>query len=64
MHINYAARIVVTFLLVTCVIWVGRSSQFYTETLVSTYFAFTLVRVVNIHLHVHPSWRDALLILC
>jgi len=64
MPLKLAARIVVTLLFVVCGIWLGRSSQFYTEALVSIYFAATLTSVVVIHFRAIPSSQDALLVLC
>ncbi len=64
MPLNQAARIALTFLLIACAIWLGRSSQFYTEALVSIFFAFTLTSVSVIHFRILPSWPDALLVLC
>jgi len=58
------ARIVVTFLLIASVIWLGRNRQFYTEAVVSIFFACTLTSVSVIHFRIHPSWRDALLVFC
>jgi len=58
------ARIVVTFLLIASSIWLGRNRQFYTEAVVSIFFACTLTSVSVIHFRIHPSWRDALLVFC
>src|SRR5437773_4340636 len=55
------ARIVVTFLLIASGIWLGRNRPFYTEAVVSIFFACTLTSVSVIHFRIHPSWRDALL---
>jgi hypothetical protein len=63
MTLNSSARIALTLLLVAGVAWLGSSSQFYTEALISAYFALTLAGVMVIHLRIHPSWLDALLIL-
>jgi hypothetical protein len=58
------ARIILTFLLIASGIWLGQNRQFYTEAVVSIFFACTLVSVSVIHLRILPSWRDALLVLC
>lgn len=58
-----AAKILLTVLLLACAVWLGRSAQFYTEAIVSSYFALTLIGATIIHLRVHPSWRDALLVI-
>src|SRR6266436_6783264 len=58
------ARIVVTFLLIASGIWLGRNRQFYTEAIVSIFFACTLTSVSVIHFGIHPSWWDALMVFC
>src|SRR5437667_8060556 len=58
------ARIVVTVLLIASGIWLGRNRPFYTEAVVSIFFACTLTSVSVIHFRIHPSWRDALLVFC
>ena len=58
------ARIIVTFLLIASGIWLGQNRQFYTEAVVSIFFACTLISVSVIHLRILPSGRDALLVLC
>ena len=58
------ARIIVTFLLIASVIWLGRNQQSYSEAVVSIFFACTLISVSVIHLRILPSGRDALLVLC
>lgn len=58
------ARSVLTFLLVACAIWLGRSWQFYIEALASIFFACSLASVLLIHFRVVPSWRDVLLVIC
>jgi hypothetical protein len=58
-----AVKMVLTVLLLSCAVWLGRSAQFYTEAIVSAYFALTLIGATIIHLRVHPSWRDALLVI-
>jgi hypothetical protein len=58
-----AAKIILTVLLVTFAVWLGSSAQFYAQALVSAYFALTLLGATIIHLRVHPSWRNALLVI-
>src|SRR6266404_3550417 len=58
------ARIIVTFLLIASGIWLGQNRQFYTEAIVSIFFACTLTSVSVIHFRIHPSGRDGLLVLC
>src|SRR6266699_6395897 len=58
------ARIIVTFLLIASGIWLGQNRQFYTEAVVSIFFACTLISVSVIHLRILPSGRGALLVLC
>ncbi len=43
------ARIIVTFLLIASGIWLGQNRQFYTEAVVSIFFACTLISVSVIH---------------
>src|SRR5229473_6471278 len=64
MSLKQAARIVLTFFLLACGVWLGRSSQFYSEALVSIFFAATLTSAIVIHFRIFPSWPDALLVLC
>src|ERR1700685_3279192 len=63
MKLTAAAKILLTVLLLSCAVWLGRSAQFYTEAIVSSYFALTLIGATIIHLRVHPSWQDALLVI-
>src|SRR6266576_7349521 len=58
------ARIIVTFLLIASGIWLGQNRQFYTEAVVSIFFACTLISVSVIHLRILPSGRDGLLVFC
>ena len=58
------ARSILTFFLIACAIWLGRSWQFYVEALASIFFACSLASVIVIHFRVAPSWRDALVVLC
>jgi hypothetical protein len=64
MSLRQGARIALTFLLMACGIWLGRSPQFYVEALISIFFACTLATAIIIHFRILPSWRDALLVLC
>ena len=64
MYPKQVARIIVTFLLIASGIWLGQNRQFYTEAVVSIFFACTLISVSVIHLRILPSGRDALLVLC
>jgi hypothetical protein len=63
MPLDRATKYLLTLLLVAPAAWLGTSAQFYREAIVSAFFAIALVSVVIIHLRVHPSWQDALLIL-
>jgi hypothetical protein len=63
MKLNAAVKIVLTVALLACAAWLGSSAQFYIEALISAYFALTLIGATIIHLRVHPSWRDALLVI-
>jgi PAP2 superfamily len=58
-----AAKVVLTVVLLSCAARLGTSTQFYTEALVSAYFALTLIGATIIHLRVHPSGRDASLVI-
>ncbi len=58
-----AIKIILTIVMIVCALRLGSSAQFYTEALVSAYFAFTLIGASIIHLRVHPSWRDALFVI-
>lgn len=49
------SKIVLTILLLTCAVWMGSNSRFYTEALVSAYFALTRIGATIIHLRVHPG---------
>jgi hypothetical protein len=60
---NAVVKIILTALLVPCAVWLGSSAQFYTEALVSAYFALTLIGATIIHLRVHRSWRNALMVI-
>lgn len=51
-----------TGLLIVGAIALSASRQFYSEALVSSYFALTLIGATIIHLRVFPSWKDALLV--
>lgn len=63
MPLNRAAKYLLTLLLVALAAWLGTSAQFYREALVSAFFGIALASVIIIHLRIHPSWQDALLIL-
>jgi len=64
MSLKQAVRCTLTFLLIACAIWLGRSWQFYIEALASIFFACSLASVIVIHFRIVPSWPDALLVLC
>ncbi len=49
------ATIIVTFLLIASGIWLGQNRQFYTEAVVSIFFACTLISVSVIHLRILPN---------
>jgi hypothetical protein len=63
MPLNRATKYLLTLLLVVLAAWLGTSAQFYREALVSAFFGIALASVIIIHLRIHPSWQDALLIL-
>ena len=63
MPLNRATRYSLTLLLVALAAWLGTSAQFYREALVYAFFGIALASVIIIHLRVHPSWQDVLLIL-
>jgi hypothetical protein len=63
MKLNAAVKIVLTVALLACAAWLVSSAQFYIEALMSAYFALTLIGATIIHLRVHPSWRDVLLVI-
>ena len=63
MPLNRATKYLLTLLLVVLAAWLGTSAQFYREALVSAFFGIALASVIIIHLRVHPSWQDAVLIL-
>jgi hypothetical protein len=63
MSLNRATKYLLTLLLLALAAWLGSSAQFYREALVSAFFGIALAGVIIIHLRVHPSWQDALLIL-
>lgn len=60
---NRATKYLLSLLLVALAAWLGTSAQFYREALVSAFFGIALASVIIIHLRIHPSWQDALLIL-
>jgi hypothetical protein len=64
MSLKQAASWILTFFLIACAIWLGRSWQFYIEALASIFFSFSLASVIVIHFRIAPSWQDALLVLC
>src|SRR5215467_2843494 len=64
MSSKQVVRHVLTFLLIACAIWLGRSWQFYIEALASIFFACSLASVIVIHFRIAPSWLDALLVVC
>src|SRR3981189_3534549 len=63
MPLRRATKYLLTLLLVAAAAWLGTSAQFYREAIVSVFFGIALASVIIIHLRVHPSWQDALLIL-
>ena len=58
------ANSILTFFLIACAIWLGRSWQFYVEALASIFFACSLASVIVIHFRVAPSLQDAVLVFC
>jgi hypothetical protein len=63
MVLSRATKYLLTLLLVAAAAWLGTSAQFYREAIVSVFFGIALASVIIIHLRVHPSWQEALLIL-
>jgi hypothetical protein len=57
-----AAKFVATAIIVLCALRFGTSTYFFTVALVSPYFALTLIGATIIHLRIHPSLRDAALV--
>ncbi len=60
---RFTIKIILTVLLIACAVWLATSATFYTEALISAYFALTLIGATIIHLRVHPSLRDAILVI-
>jgi hypothetical protein len=63
MPLTRATKILLTLALVAAFAWLGCSTQFYNEALVSAFFGFALASVLIIHFRIRPSWQDALLVL-
>ncbi|HEY1925643.1 MAG TPA: phosphatase PAP2 family protein [Candidatus Acidoferrum sp.] len=57
-----ATKIALSALVLLTAAYLGASSRFYTEALISAYFALTLLGATIIHLRISPTWRDALLV--
>src|SRR5882757_2098089 len=58
-----AAKIVLTVVIALCALLFGTSTYFFTAAMVSAYFALTLTGATTIHLRIHPSLRDAALVI-
>jgi len=58
-----AAKIVLTVVIALCALLFGTSTYFFTAAMVSAYFALTLTGATIIHLRIHPSLRDAALVI-
>ena len=56
-----ATKIALSIIVIAIAALLGASSRFYTEALISAYFALTLLGATIIHLRINPSWRNALL---
>jgi hypothetical protein len=54
-----AAKILATAFVLFCALGFGTTAQFYTEAIVSAYFALTLIGATIIHLRIRPTFRDA-----
>jgi hypothetical protein len=59
MRANGAVKIILSLLLAGAVIWLSTNARFYSEALVSPFFALALASVILIHLRLRPSWQDA-----
>ena len=62
MNVQRAAQILLTILIAAIAAKFGTSSQFYTESLSSAFFAIALVSVAIVHLRVCRVWPDALVL--
>ncbi len=60
---NRTTRILSTLVLVAGFLWLGTSTKFYTEALISAFFALALASVLIIQFRVRPSIHDAFLVL-
>jgi len=60
---NRTARILSSLMLFAVYLWLGTSTRFYTEALISAFFALALASVLIIQFRVRPSGIDALLVL-
>ena len=49
--------------LLAALLWLGTSTRFYTEALISAFFGLALASVLIIHLRVRPSAIDTILVL-
>jgi hypothetical protein len=56
-------KIALTALLLACGVWLATNRQFYSEALVSAFFALALANVIVIHLRILPTGMDAGLVL-
>jgi PAP2 superfamily len=60
---NRTAKILSTLVLIAGFLWLGTSTKFYTEALISAFFALALASVLIIQFRVRPSIHDAFLVL-
>jgi len=63
MQLNRTTQIVCTIALLAALLWLGTSTRFYTEALISAFFGLALASVLIIHLRVRPSNIDAISVL-
>jgi hypothetical protein len=63
MQLNRTTQILCTIALLAAVVWLGTSTRFYTEALISAFFGFALASVLIIHVRVRPSVIDSIAVL-
>jgi len=55
---NRTTQIILTLLVAGVGAWLGTSEKFYSEAIISAFFALALFSVAIIHLRVSPHWQD------
>jgi hypothetical protein len=60
---NKLTKIVLSAIVLVTACALGVNPRFYTEALISAYFALTLLGATIIHLRIRPTWRDTLLVI-